>query len=360
MSMRTVTRREAIRREVTRRAVTRRTVAGRVRAVALGGVLALAAAGCGQGDLAQLAQERQSVEATPRFLQGVADETEAAGSLRFEIAMAVEASMGEAELSLDAPYATGAVADGRSQVVVDLGAVLRSAMAQMPGGDGFDGGDLLGLLGDDLTVETRSDGSLVFVRAPVLGLLGGLTSSMGDLGPLGELGDGWGVIDVERLGGPEAAAALGRITGGGADPLQLTDLLRAVEGDVSEVGRTELRGVPVTHLTGSVPLARLAEAQGADLDALADDPAMADALDPLLATLVPIDVFVDDDGRLHRIAFAFDLGPVLAEAGVSGGTASYRVAMDAFDHGDPGVVVELPDRSEAVDLTDWALGLAGD
>jgi hypothetical protein len=350
-------------RNLTRSIMTRRTRAG-----ALGLVVALAAVGCGQSDLEQLAreqlgQEQLQVEATPRFLQGVADRTEAAGSLRFEIDMAVEASMGGADLSIDpaAPYAAGAVADGRSQVVVDLGALLTSVMDQAPGGQGFDGGDLLGLLGDDLSIETRSDGTLVFLRAPVLGLLGGLAPTMGDLGPLGELGDGWGVIDVERVGGPEAQAALARITGGGsADPLQFTALLRAVEGDVTEVGRTELRGVPVTHLTGAVPLARLAEAQGTDLDALADDPAMADALDPLLTTLVPIDVFVDDDGRLHRIAFTFDLGPALAEAGASGGTASYRVAMDAFDHGDPAIAIELPDRSEAVDLTDWALGLGAD
>lgn len=354
--------------------VKQRNLTRRARVGALGLAAALAAVGCGQSDLEQLAreqlgQEQLQVQATPRFLQSVADETEAAGSLRFEIDMAVEASMGGADLSIDpdTPYATGAVADGRSQVVVDLGALLTSVMEQSVGGEGFEGGDLLGLLGDDLSIETRSDGTLVFVRAPVLGLLGGLASSlggagsMGDLGPLGELGDGWGVIDVERVGGPEAQAALGRITGGGsADPLQFTALLRAVEGDVTEVGRTELRGVPVTHLTGSVPLARLAEAQGTDLDALADDPSVAEALDPLLATLVPIDVFVDDDGRLHRIAFTFDLGSALAEAGAPGGTASYRVAMDAFDHGDPGIAIELPERSEAVDLTDWALDLGSD
>jgi hypothetical protein len=361
-------------RNLTQRNLNRRNLNRRTRVGALGLVVALAAVGCGQSDLEQLAREQLGqgqlqVEATPRFLQSVADRTEAEGSLRFEIDMAVEASMGGADLSIDpaAPYATGAVADGRSQVLVDLGALLTSVMDQATGGEGIDGGDLLGLLGDDLTIETRSDGTLVFLRAPVLGLLGGLASSLGDagsmgeLGPLGELGDGWGVIDVERVGGPEAQAALGRITGAGsADPLQLTALLRAVEGDVDEVGRTELRGVSVTHLTGSVPLARLAEAQGTDLDALADDPAVADALDPLLTTLVPIDVFVDDDGRLHRIAFSFDLGPALAEAGASGGTASFRVAMDAFDHGDPAIAIELPDRSEAVDLTDWVLGFGVD
>jgi hypothetical protein len=103
------------------------------------------------------------------------------------------------------------------------------------------------------------------------------------------------------------------------------------------------------------------EAQGGSVDELAGPDAPVDraTLDATLATEVPIRVFVGDDGVLRRLSYEIDLGPVLAAAGAPADGMAVETTLDVFDVGAADIVVELPSRDDAVDLTDWIVAMVG-
>lgn len=313
------------------------------------------------------------IEATPRFLAEVADTTESVASLRFSLdfSMTIRIGADRLEIDPDEPFATGEIAGDRERMVMDLGVIIRS-MADSLGG----AGDLGDLEGSDLTMEMVGDAETFYMRAPFFASLARTDpAAAAAAGPLAELGDGWGSMEVSRLGDLFPSDVLDGLGGGQtADPMQVNALLRSIGEDVTEVGRARIGSVDVTHMSGTVTMGDLIEAQGLTVEQMLDavgtgtvDAVLArQTMGAMFDTPMPIDVYVDDEGLLRRVAYSLDLGPMLAELSAALGEPApgglvfrMHMVMDYFDYGDPGIVVELPEGEPVVDITDWMVEMAG-
>jgi hypothetical protein len=163
-------------------------------------------------------------------------------------------------------------------------------------------------------------------------------------------GADWIKIDAEALS--EAAGVdLGSFSQlGQTDPSQSLQYLRAVSGDVEEVGTEEVRGVETTHYKATVDLEKVP-------DVLPEDQreAMRKSIDALVKQAgtneIPVEVWVDEDGLVRRMRqdFSFD-----AEGGQ--GKADFTVDIEMYDFGVE-VDVEPPPEEDTVDITKLGAGL---
>jgi len=111
------------------------------------------------------------------------------------------------------------------------------------------------------------------------------------------------------------------------DPTSVLEVLRGVSDDVTTVGTEEVRGEATTHYAATVDVAEaLAAAAPESRDAL--DAQVDDLLGGLES--IPVDVWVGDDGLLHRFQVA-----------VEGQGAEATLTLELFDHGDD-VDIEVP------------------
>lgn len=281
-----------------------------------------------------------------------ADRTEAVDSLRFEVVMELTAD-GE---HLEVPMLRG-------EEVGDRGHVVMASLDELLGG---------APAGGDVGMELFTDGTVVYVRAPMFAALDDLGGAVPPaIEPLVELGDRWGVIDVASTdASPEVIAAA---TGtGGFDLATGLDLLRGAADDLEESGVGQVRGVEVTEFEGTITFEDLFDAQGGDLSMLEGMfPAdlggldLGEMLDAMASIDLDFEVAVDDEGLVRRVAFGFDesfIEAVLDELDVptpgAGPDLEMHMAIELFGLGDPSITVDLPQIDDPVDLTPWALELA--
>lgn len=227
---------------------------------------------------------------------------------------------------------TGAVESARYEVLITYDTAAVGAEAVSPlraAGEFTDGGRSLHLemdLGAPLgsIEETVVDG-VAYVEVPGSGC-----QSL----DMGELFDSFG--------------------GGGAgamDPSAILEQLRAVDGEVTEVGTLDVRGVPTTHLSAHYTMRDA-------LSALSEEQALA--LEQMSAGLPPsyldaeqaVDVFIDDDGLMRRMQVESASTEV---QGVS--LPPTTTILDYFDFG-ADVTVEAPADCTAVSSSPF--GAAGD
>jgi hypothetical protein len=129
-----------------------------------------------------------------------------------------------------------------------------------------------------------------------------------------------------------------------ASPMDLLAALTAIASKVTDLGPATIRGVAVTHYRVTVDLAK-AEAHQRPR-ARAEFHAFASSLDS--ATL-PVDVWVDGQARVRRIAISLPMPPG------SGMPAGLRVseAVDYYDFGVP-VRVSAPPASEVMSASQFS------
>jgi hypothetical protein len=182
----------------------------------------------------------------------------------------------------------------------------------------------------DLTTEVITDRFTVYTHSPQLSQM---------------LGDGrkW----VKVVGAQISAAAgvdVSALTQQGQDPGQVLAQLNAVSGDVETVGEEEVRGAATTHYRATVDLRRYP-----GLVSEPDRVAARDAVDALIgrsaASRIPVDVWLDDDGRVRRLAQTLAL-----EVG-GGPSSAIEQRFDLYDFGTK-VRVEIPDPGDVTDLPD--------
>jgi hypothetical protein len=180
----------------------------------------------------------------------------------------------------------------------------------------------LSLLGND--VETVTDGTFLYLHLPEVARPAG--------------GKSWIKVDA-------AALAPGLGGGGiGTSPLQTFDELRA-KGQVTEVGKEEVRGEDTTHFRTVLDLT-------AQLDKIpAGSGIDADAMRKQLAA-VPVDVWLDGKDRIRRerVVLHLDLPLGGALPGASG--FDVTTTVEAFDYGKD-VTIDLPPADD-VTTTDAA------
>jgi hypothetical protein len=220
---------------------------------------------------------------------------------------------------------------GRASFAVDL-----SALAKLLGGfvAGLGGTSASGLPNFDdpsgWKIDVVQDGTVGYVRLPAFDeqLPEGKTWIRGDAADASTSG-----FDVGELG--QFAKS---------DPRDVLGTLRAVTSDVETVGSEQLRGVETTHYRATVDPAQLGKL------AIGKDPTATQALLHRLAQsglgLVPVDVWLDASGLVHKLSMSFEA----TEASTS---RSSEVAMsfELWDYGQA-VDIELPPASQVVDASD--------
>ncbi len=275
-------------------------------------------------------------------------ETVAEQRYRFEMRFAMSADgAGESfDISPAEPIATGAADGTRQRTLVDLG-VLFDAMTAELGADLGDLGELTALFGDDLGVETIIDGTVIYLRAPMLGMLGAFGGA-GLPTELGELGDGWGMVDLATVPGV-SADDIAALTGAqsGSTPDQILAMLDDL-GTLTEVGPATIDGDAVTQYRTVVDIEALLAAEAAELEALG--PAITDDVGAMFGDGPVIELFIDADGNLRRLAMTIDGNDPAGQ-----GAFSVSTTIDMFDHGGD-ITIDTPD--DAVDLTDVFAQLA--
>lgn len=169
--------------------------------------------------------------------------------------------------------------------------------------------------------EMRMLGSVVYMRVPGA-----------------ELGNRpWIKFDLDAMG--EGGAPVPGLNPASNDPRGVLDALRGVSGEVKEVGRESVRGVETTHYRATVDLQK---AQDEVPEKRRDD--FAAFSDKLGIENLPIEVWVDDEGRARRLAYEVET-PGKGQVPAS----QVDLIIDLFDFG-VDVAVEAPAESEVTDF----------
>jgi hypothetical protein len=144
--------------------------------------------------------------------------------------------------------------------------------------------------------------------------------------------------------------------------------------DVQELGTDTIGGVEVRGLGATITYGDMIEAQGLDADdvrdqmaagAGADDPEFEETFDAVLEAMfaaeMPVEVWVDDDDRVRRVAMDLNMTEIMAGVAEQEGedlgdvAMSMTMAMDFSDYGAESIEIDVP--HEAVDITDEYLAL---
>lgn len=155
----------------------------------------------------------------------------------------------------------------------------------------------------------------------------------------------WISLDITEVAGEDALASLGT----GSDVVQTLDYLRGA-GNVSELGREDVRGVATTHYRADVDLRKALEnapaGQRAQLEAAVEQFELMAG-----TTSMPLDVWIDDAGLPRRMTYRVEIdGGPLGEQLPGDGSLAMFLSMDIFDYGQP-VSVTAPPGSQVTDMT---------
>ena len=123
--------------------------------------------------------------------------------------------------------------------------------------------------------------------------------------------------------------------------------LRGVSDSVEETGRDWVRGVATTHYEAEIDLDRAAEQGSPKLREL-----FRQAKEELGAETLPVETWLDDDGRVRRFKMDVPLESAeLSDAGVDG--ARVTLTEEIYDYGAP-VTVKAPPEDDTVDMEEMA------
>ena len=170
-------------------------------------------------------------------------------------------------------------------------------------------------------------------------------------------GKSWLKVDVDARARGAGAGPLD-LFGGGQDPTQLLEYLRSLDAKPTVVGRDRVRGVQTTHYRARLNVAKALE-QGLDDVPEERRRAAEEQLRAMMETAglntLPIDVWVDSDGRLRRLTMR---SAVRVPAQQGAANTSFALTIDFFDFG-VAVAVEEPPAAATFDATKLVPAPAG-
>jgi hypothetical protein len=162
----------------------------------------------------------------------------------------------------------------------------------------------------------------------------------------------WISLDPSKMS-PEEAAQFGGFGAGTTDPSAYAGLFAGVF-KVEEAGEQEIGGVPTTHYTGTIDLARVLENFGDVVGAEVDDATREQlemAIDQFEALgiddRIPFELWVDDDGFPRRQRISMDFGDLVPGAD----DASMDMTVDYSAFNEP-VEIDVPPASQVTDVTE--------
>jgi hypothetical protein len=275
--------------------------------------VAAVTAGCGGGGKSALAFDPVSAAATKTQHAGAA-------RVRFSLSFSVPQLPGKT-LRLGG---TGAIDGTSAEMSFDLGSILEQA--------GLPAGTLPGVTMQQLSHPTvkeiflKEDGD--FVTYTQLGFLASQIPG----------GKQWVKLDLSKVGKSQGLDFNQLLSGSQLQPTDLLSLLKTEGADVRKVGPATVDGTPTTHYHVTVDVAKALTARGLSSPMLA---AAAAAM-----PTVPEDVWIGDDGLVHRMKLAFSTQH-------QGKPVRIAMAMDLTDYGTP-VTIAAPPSSDVFDATPFA------
>jgi len=244
-----------------------------------------------------------------KLIAASADTTTAEGTARMTMHMTM--SMPQGEVTMDAEGSQD-FANQRGEMTMTM---------QMP--------PEAGAMGGEQKIEMVFADLIVYMKFPM----------MSELAPGSKP---WISMDLQKMG-EEAGMDFGSLMqSGGNDPSQMLEWLRGVSGDIEVVGEEEVRGAPATHYRGTIDLKNVLEQMAGEMRSQMES-TIDEMTETLGASTFPIDVWIDGEGRVVRMAQSFDF-----EKGATAG-AFMTMTMDFFDFGIP-VDVRVPPASQTTDF----------
>jgi len=136
----------------------------------------------------------------------------------------------------------------------------------------------------------------------------------------------------------------GAAAGTSNDPTQSLTFLRGISGEVTEVGKEDVRGDEATHYKATIDLQKAAAAAGPQ------KPAFDQLISQFAGTTFPADIWIDDEGRVLKMVYTADIKP-------SGSTAAQKAttSLELFDFGAE-VTINPPPASEVTDASELLEG----
>ena len=180
-----------------------------------------------------------------------------------------------------------------------------------------------------MDMEIIQDGLVVYMKYPAL-------PGMPATKP-------WIKMDLEKMGADAGLDMGGLMQGGTSDPSQMLEFLRGV-ADIDVVGDEEIRGASATHYKGTLDFDKIIEEAPAETRKVLE--ASIDQMSEMVGSpTIPVDVWIDDEGRVVRMKESFELSE-----GEADGT-TMNMTIDFFDFGTP-VEIEIPPASQISDFQD--------
>lgn len=158
----------------------------------------------------------------------------------------------------------------------------------------------------------------------------------------------WVKMDLQDMAGMQGMGELQQMS---SDPTKGMEMLRGVSDDVTEVGSEDVRGEPTTHYRATIDLEK-----ARDQAPEAARPFMQQQIDVLGTTTMPMEVWIDEAGRLRRQRV--DLDMTKATAGTPGAPTKMSMTFEMFDFGAP-VDAEPPPADEVTDFAEMQGGGLG-
>lgn len=157
-------------------------------------------------------------------------------------------------------------------------------------------------------------------------------------------GKTWVRVDFQRLAEEKGFDFQGFQQTGSSDPAQSLRYLNGVSSDVTDIGTEPVRGVDTHHYRFTIDFRKAAQHDP-------DNAANYEQLERLYGiTSMPMDAWIDADGRVRRMSFAFTI-PASALATPGATDLHMTQQIEYFDFG-VAVNVSEPSASEVVDLQD--------
>lgn len=252
------------------------------------------------GDLTRLqAAMSQSAEASPSRIEGtIAIQLPDGESAEMPMSMSVDPETGDSSMSMD--MAAMAQASGETED-------MPSEMAEMMG-----------------SMEVRQIGDTVYLSFPFF------TTFLG--------------ADTEWVSMPAEDDMADDMTSGPTpdNPGHFLESFSETEGTVEEIGSEEIRGIGTTHYRLTVEEDWQDELSEEELSELEEQ-------GPLPDSSFPIDLWVGDDGLVHRMAMDFQSEdfPGTEDDEIEG----MSMTFDFFDFGES-VAIEAPPADQVTDISD--------
>lgn len=150
-------------------------------------------------------------------------------------------------------------------------------------------------------------------------------------------GKTWMKIDMKKLGAPGGAAGT-QVT----DPADSLGYTKAVSrDDVEKLGQENVGGVRTTHYRVRLDVDKLAKGDAREQKALRKQ----------LGDSLPVELWLDKDGRTRRQQIDMTVGPQAGQSSGSGKAAKARTVIELSGFGTD-VSVEPPAAKDTADVTD--------